>query len=148
MELLNIIKRAELFHGLSDKQLERVAGISAREAYRRGDVICNQGDKGDKMYIISSGQVEIVVRSRKGSTTPVLYLGEGQVVGEMALIDEGTRSATVVAADDDTVVYSIPSADFTRLCQEDTGIGYVMMRNLAMDLSFKLRHRDFDPSST
>lgn len=148
MELVQIMKQVEIFQELTDTQLESISKISKQEAYAKGETICSQGSPGDRMYIISSGQVEIVIRDGKGHTYSALFLGTGQVVGEMALIDQGARSATVIAAEPETIVYSIPTAEFTQLCQEDTAIGYVMMRNLAMDLSFKLRHRDFDPSVT
>jgi CRP-like cAMP-binding protein len=65
----------------------------------------------------------------------------------MALVDDGTRSASILAAGNGATVYGIPNRDFTDLCQNNTAIGYVMMRNIAQDLSFKLRHRDAGPSS-
>jgi CRP-like cAMP-binding protein len=142
MELLQVMKRVELFRGLNDEQLQRLAGISQKEVYSKDATICHQGEPGDKMYIVADGQVEIMVRDRHGQNYSAVYLGEGQVVGEMSLIDQGNRSASVLAAEEDTVVYSIPGDDFTALCADDTAIGYVMMRNLALDLSFKLRHRD------
>lgn len=148
MDILQIMKRVELFRGLNDEQLAQIGHISKQEVYGKGETICVQGEPGDRMFIISAGEVEVVVRDAKGHSYSALFLGQGQVVGEMALIDQGTRSATVLASDDQTTVYSIPSVAFTRLCETDTKIGYIMMRNLAQDLSFKLRHRDFDPSDT
>lgn len=141
-DLTQVMRRVELFRGLSQEQLQRIANISKREVYQRGQTICVQGSLGDKVYIISRGQVEVVVQDSAGDSYPVVYLGTGQVVGEMALIDEGKRSASVIGADEDTIVYSIPNREFIQLCATDTGIGYVMMRNMAQDLSFKLRHRD------
>jgi CRP/FNR family transcriptional regulator, cyclic AMP receptor protein len=148
MNLTSIMKRVELFRGLDEAQLQRLGQISHREEYVKNATVFEQDDPGDKMYIVSDGQVEVRVRDPKGNSRAVLYLGEGQVFGEMALIDEGRRSASVLAVENDTVVYSIPSKDFTDLCKSDTGIGYIMMRNLALDLTFKLRHRDFDPSKS
>ena len=147
-ELQQILKGVELFRDLSDEQLDQISQISKKEIYSKGDTICKQGEPGDAMYVISSGQVEINVRDNKGNTYSALYLGAGQLVGEMALIDAGTRSASVIGVDNETVVYSIPNNKFTALCATDTAIGYIMMRNMAQDLSFKLRHRDFDPSDT
>ncbi len=147
-DLLQILKTVELFRDLSEDQLEQIGNISKREVYSRGDIICKQGETGDAMYVISSGQVEISVRDHQGNTYSALYLGKGQLVGEMALVDEGTRSASVIGLDDETAVYSIANEKFTALCVADTAIGYIMMRNIAQDLSFKLRHRDFDPSDT
>lgn len=148
MELKDIMRRVELFRGLKDDQIQQIANISKKEVYSNSALIFSQGTAGDKMYVVGQGQVEVQVRDSGGNTYAAVYLGEGQVFGEMALIDEGTRSASVLAVEDNTVLYSIPSEDFTALCEDDTGIGYVMMRNIAQDLSFKLRHRDFDPSSS
>jgi len=147
-ELLQILKGVELFRDLSEEQLTQISKISKKETHSKGEAICKQGDPGDAMYVISSGQVEINVRDNNGNTYSALYLGAGQLVGEMALVDEGTRSASVIGVEDQTVVYSIPNDKFTALCVSNTAIGYIMMRNIAQDLSFKLRHRDFDPTDT
>jgi CRP/FNR family transcriptional regulator, cyclic AMP receptor protein len=146
MDLIRTMKRVELFRGLSEEQLQRLVDISHRESFKKNTVIFEQNTVGDRMYIISDGQVEVLVRDSEGGERAAVYLGAGQVFGEMALIDESTRSAAVIAVEDGTVVYGIPRKDFIDLCQSDTAIGYVMMRNLAQDLSFKLRHRDMDPS--
>ena len=146
MELQSILKQVELFRGLSDDQLQQVAAITSKELFEVGQIIFNQGEDGDKMYIVGNGQVEIKVQHRTGYTYSAVYLGEGQVFGEMALIDESTRSASVIGAQEDTIVYSISREEFERLCTTDTATGYLMMRNIAQDLSFKMRHRDFDPS--
>lgn len=148
MDISSILKRAELFRSLDDAQLDRIAQIAHEERYEGEALIFDQGSIGDRMYIVARGQVEVRVRDSLGETYAAVYLGEGQVFGEMALIDEGRRSAAVLAVEDGTLLYSIPSADFARLCTTDTAIGYLMMRNIAQDLSFKLRHRDFDPSSS
>ena len=147
-KLLQILQSVELFRDLSEEQLEQISKISTQKTYSKGDTICKQGDPGDAMYIISSGQVEISIRDNNGNTYSALYLGAGQLIGEMALVDDGTRSASVIGIEDQTIVYSIPNDKFTALCVADTAIGYIMMRNIAQDLSFKLRHRDFDPSDT
>jgi len=64
------------------------------------------------------------------------------VFGEMALVDRGARSATVRCVEDGTVLYVIPRKDFWALCDNDHHIGFIVMRNIAFDLSFKLRHRN------
>jgi CRP/FNR family cyclic AMP-dependent transcriptional regulator len=70
----------------------------------------------------------------------LINLGTGQVFGEMTLVDRGARSATVKAVKDGTVLYVIPHAAFLELCQEDNHIGFIVMRNLAADMSLKLRY--------
>lgn len=147
MVLTELLKHIELCRGLSEAQLQRLADISTTETFGEDEVIFAQGALGDKMYVIGQGQVEIRVVDASGNKHIAVYLGEGQIFGEMALLDQGSRSASVIAVQDGTSVYSIPGAAFTELCQSDTGIGYVMMRNMAQDLSFKLRHRDYDATN-
>jgi CRP-like cAMP-binding protein len=145
MSPLEILRQVELLRGLSDPQLTQISQLCTMEHYPNGSVIFTQGSQADKLYIINTGQVEVAVRTQQGETYPAVYLGAGQVLGEMSLVDAGRRSASAIAAMDDTQVYVMRGADLTRLCEEDTLIGYVIMRNIAQDLSFKLRHRDADP---
>jgi len=65
----------------------------------------------------------------------------------MALIDYGPRSETVRALKNDTLVEVINRDDFSEVCQSNASIGYIVMRNLAADLSFKLRHRNLMDAS-
>ena len=65
-----------------------------------------------------------------------------QLIGEMSLVDRGPRSATVRAIQDPTIVQVIQHEEFQALCQKNNRIGYLVMLNIAADLSFKLRHRN------
>ncbi len=145
MALVDLMRTVGLFSGLTDEQLQRLIAISQEETYDDGQIIFQQNTEGDKLYLIRDGQVEI--RIQKRPHTPErsqVFLGRGQIFGEMALLDRGKRSATVRCSRDRTILHSISRDDFTALCNSDTAIGYVIMRNLAMDLSFKLRHRNLD----
>ncbi|MBI3359601.1 MAG: cyclic nucleotide-binding domain-containing protein [Chloroflexi bacterium] len=145
MELVHLLKGVELFDGLDGKELARLAAICNEETFGKGEVIFSQGNAGDKMYIVREGFVEVVVgQGGDGPDAPkaVVNLGAGQVFGEMALVDRGARSATVRSVTERTVVDAIGRDAFNALCDGDTKIGYAVMRNLAADLSFKLRHRN------
>lgn len=131
----------DIFQGLDDAQLAHLSDIMLTEDYDAGGIICKQGDPADMLYIIVRGQAEVQVQGESG-TQAVVYLGRGQIIGEMTLVDAGTRSATVVAVDDDTQVACLPHAAFNELCEAQPLIGYRVIRNIAQDLSFKLRHRD------
>lgn len=146
MDIVAVLKQVDLFRGLSDKQLARIGEITNVEIFQTGDRICQQGDHANTMYIISNGQVEVLIDSSNGSQESVMYLGLGQVIGEMTLVDAGRRSATVVAVENETQVCSLPHDSFTQLCEVDTAIGYLVMRNIAQHMSFKLRHIDFEDS--
>ncbi len=140
MELVNLLKTIEMFANLSADQLKKLAALFEEKTFRADEVIFKQGTEGDSFFIIQEGFVEIVVERER----TLVNLGPGQIVGEMALVDRGTRSATVRAATDATIVYLMSSEKFEELCETDTAIGYRVMRNIAADLSFKLRHRNLE----
>ena len=139
-----ILKRVELFSGLSNDELKAVADICQERRLHPNEVIARQGEPGDEFYIITTGFVEIVIEGKPEKV--IVNLGKGQSVGEMSLIDQGPRSATVRAVSDPTIVQTITQADFEKLCNQDTRIGYVVMHNIAADLSFKLRQRHLSES--
>jgi CRP-like cAMP-binding protein len=143
-ELAQIIKQIEIFHGLSETEIGELTKIARREIYQVGAMIIEQGTPGDNMYIIAQGQVEVRKRDAQGSPRTELYLGEGQVFGELALLDQGLRSASIIADEDPTVVYALARAAFEGVCRADTALGYKVMRNIALDLAFKLRHQNLD----
>lgn len=140
MELVKLLRSIEMFAGLTEAQLQKLAALFERETFKEGTVLFEQGASGDRIYVVQDGFVEVVV----GGEHTLVNLGPGQVVGEMALVDQGTRSATIRAATDGTTVYSMSSEAFENLCETDTAIGYRVMRNIAADLSFKLRHRNLE----
>ena len=148
MELVQVLAGVALCSGLSPSQLASLAAISHREVYNTDAVIFNQNDPGTKMYLITRGQVEIRLNDNSGGNYATIYLGQGQIFGEMALLDQGSRSASVLAIEDETELYAISADAFVSLCQQDTSIGYIIMRNMALDLSFKLRHKNLDPSAS
>ena len=141
MELLGSV---ELFEGASQDELKMLASICQARTFPSGEIITAQGDNGDELFIVQSGFVEVI----RAGTTPdvgprtVVSLGEGQIFGEMALVDHGPRSATIKAASDPTTVLVIHREEFERACEQNHRLGYIVMRNIAADLSFKLRHRN------
>jgi CRP-like cAMP-binding protein len=145
MALLDLMRTVGLFNGLTDEQLQRLLSVSQEEIYDDEAIIFYQDTDGDKLYLIREGQVEIRIRRRPHEPErSQVFLGRGQVFGEMALLDFGKRSASVKCSRNHTVLHSITRDAFNDLCNSDKAIGYIVMRNLAMDLSFKLRHRNLD----
>ncbi|MCR4407590.1 MAG: cyclic nucleotide-binding domain-containing protein [Anaerolineae bacterium] len=150
MVSIEFLKKIALLNGLTDDEITRIAQICRERVVNRDDVIVEENAPSDAMYIIHEGMVEVLLEPGKvtpealaaPAPTPLLALGRGQVFGEMGLVDSGARSATVRCAADNTRLFAIGRDDFLHLCEEDTRIGYVVMRNIARDLSFKLRVRN------
>lgn len=148
MDLIKLLRSNELFAGLSNEQVEKLASIFEERTYKQGEVVFSQGEEGDRLFLVRAGFVEVVTRTggSEGGERPIVNLGPGQSVGEIALIDKGSRSATVRAIGDETIIVSIARTAFENLCDSDTAIGYRIMRNIAADLSFKLRHQTLQRS--
>ena len=140
MNLLELIRDVEIFKGLTQEELGEIAALCTSRQLQKGEELVREGEPGEEFYIISKGSVEVVVGIALPNPRTIVHLGEGQVIGEMALIDQGVRSASVRAINSPTDVQVIRNKDFLKLCERNTKIGFVVMRNLAADLSFKLRH--------
>lgn len=143
MSLSDMLSQVELFEGLDDGELGQIAAICEERKLKSGDVVAKQGDAGDELFIIWEGLVEVVHEETPEDPAPrtVVNLGQGQVFGEMALVDFGPRSATVRVASEQATLQAIPRGAFLEMCETHNHLGYVVMRNMAADLSFKLRHQ-------
>jgi CRP-like cAMP-binding protein len=145
MNLTQVLQSVDLFEGLTVDEIEEVAHICTEQRFSKDQVITREGERGDELYIITEGFVEVALGEKPSSSARVVVsLGSGQVLGEMALLDQGPRSASLKATSEPTIVQVIRRNQFDKLCQENTHIGYIVMRNLAADLSFKLRHRNLN----
>ncbi len=140
MSVVELLKRVALFEGLSEHELEAVSTVCRERSFADGETLVRQGDTGDELFVIQDGQVEIRIVGILPER-PIVVLGEGQILGEMSLLDQGFRSATARATAP-TRVQAIGRHEFTALCEQSHHIGYLVMRNLAADLSFKIRHRN------
>lgn len=100
----------------------------AVRSYKAGDVIFKEGDEGEEFFIIKSGTVSIRLGNRTLQT-----IGEGEVFGEMALIDSEPRSATVVA-ETDCVVVPVSEKQFLFMTSEAPYFGLNVMRVLVQRL--------------
>ena len=142
MALKQLLKGVMLFAGLADDELDRIVALCDQREFGRGDVLAQEGQPGSEFYIVTEGFVEVSISGGAEDSRVVVNLGKGQIIGEMSLVDSGPRSATVRAISDPTVVQVIGQAEFQALCESNTGIGYRVMKDIAADLSFKLRHRN------
>lgn len=105
--------------------------------YRRGDVIFEEGSVGQHMYVINSGHVNIVKRSPDGDVV-IVTLGQGEIFGEMALVDNLPRSAAAVSREDDTSVIGINHAHFVYLVGQQPAFALVILKTLSLRLRVRM----------
>ncbi len=98
---VEFLRRVPLFHDLDEHTLREVANAAVEQRWDAGQEIMRQGDSGVGMFIIRSGKVAIE-QDHHGKAETVAHLGEGDLFGEMALLDEFPRSATVRAEEPTT----------------------------------------------
>jgi CRP-like cAMP-binding protein len=144
-EMKDFLKRFEMFIGLSDEMLDEVTVLCDPQTYPASSIVIERNSPPDNFYLIEEGTVEILTapgrEAEQRTDAVVVTLGKGQSFGEMGLVDSGPRSATVRAATQ-TKLVAIGCEEFLKLCETDTDLGYQVMRNIAVDLSFKLRYRN------
>jgi CRP/FNR family cyclic AMP-dependent transcriptional regulator len=141
---------ADIFYKLTAAEIEEIASISEELVYRFGEQIFDENSREDELYVIAKGAVDILVdpnlvdpqTSDAGPVETIIRLQRGQSFGELALVDRGSRSASAQAASEETLLISIPREALIDLCDKNPILGYRLFRNLAADLSMKLRKTD------
>jgi signal transduction histidine kinase len=118
------------FRSLAEEDLAKVASVCREERFSPAEMICREGTPADRFFIILEGTVE--VWKDWGSAEPDLLAvhGPGHLFGEMALIDELPRSATVVAHDPVRLL-SIERQDFHRIITENASVALSVMRSVS-----------------
>ena len=101
--------------------------------FGNGDVIFEEGSVGKHMYVVVSGSVRIVKKAG-GEVAVVATLGKGELFGEMALVDSLPRSASAVAAGDETSVVEIDHAQFAYLVGQQPAFALVILKALSLRL--------------
>jgi signal transduction histidine kinase len=109
------LRTVSLFEKLPDADLERLTGSLTECVLEKGDTLFDEGDVGDKAYIITTGEIEIL-KAASDRQVRIAVLGEGIIIGEMALLTEERRNATARAASDVTLV-SIPKVNFDHVLE-------------------------------
>ena len=129
------MRRVPLFADLTDAQLETLIQDFSRRQFRQDEAIFQQGDPGQALYMVESGQVRIYVQDEQGQETSVILCGPGDLFGELALIDGLPRSASAVAMED-TVVLALNHDRF----REQMRRYPQMALNLMKALSVRVRY--------
>lgn len=97
MEKLAVISSSPLFEMLSSTELAYLSELAEHRRYTAEELVFEEGELGDSLYVIVRGEVEVVRRDNGGATRPLTVLTAPDFFGEMSLIDKEYRSATVRA---------------------------------------------------
>jgi CRP/FNR family cyclic AMP-dependent transcriptional regulator len=103
------------------------------KSFGNGEVIFEEGSVGKHMYVVVSGRVDIRRKTGDGDTV-VATLGKGDLFGEMALVDSLPRSASAVAAGDDTSAVEIDHAQFAYLVGQQPAFALIILKALSLRL--------------
>jgi CRP-like cAMP-binding protein len=117
-----------LFAGIERGELARLANLMRESRFAEGEAITTEGESGVGFFVIEDGNATV---SRKGEILRTLKPGD--YFGEIALIDEGARSATVTATSE-LVCYGLTFWDFRPLVQGNAAIGWKLLQSLARKL--------------
>ena len=124
-EVAEMLKRVPLFAGVKDRDLGRLAKVLSERTFAEGEAITIEGQSGVGFFVIEHGNATV---SLKGEI--IRTLGPGDHIGEIALIDEGPRSATVTASTD-VRCRGMAAWEFRSFVQEHPEVAWSLLQTLA-----------------
>jgi len=150
---IDFLKRIYIFQDLTSQEIDLIARIIIPHEVSAGEIVMKEGEGGDVMYIIAEGEVQVykALTMKFGDddfretekTLTVLQADDNVVIGEMSLITEEKRSATITALTDVTL-YRINRGDFFELGQANPELGFKVTLRLAELVSKRLKKSDDD----
>lgn len=128
-----VLKAVPLFSSFPEEQLRMLATVVSRKSVPRSTTIMSSGDPTDSMYIVLSGRLKVMMSDAEGKEVILTILGPGEIFGEMGLIDDEPRSASVVAIEPCELLY-ISKRDFKKCLAENFEMTMGVMRGLVRRL--------------
>lgn len=129
----SLLAKVELFANVAPRRLKLLALASSRVRFSRGEDLCVEGEEGEEAFILISGEADVSIKTANGAAT-VARLKRNDIVGEMAILREMPRNATVTAASEVTTL-RIGKQDFLNLMREFPEVTVAVMRALAERLA-------------
>ncbi len=133
------LKNLSVFQDLEEEQLEKVREHMHPQKYKKDEIVFSEGDPGDKIYFLLSGEVSVLTNiSGNGRARRLATFGEGVFFGDMAILEKKTRSATVRADSNAEVLY-MTVTDFEKLVESHPLLASKMLLGMSRELSYRLR---------
>jgi len=133
MSTVDDLKRVPLFSDLSAAELERFAEVAREREYPKNSIILFEDDPGDALYVVSGGQVKVVLIGEDGREVILSVLNDGDFFGEMSLIDDEPRSAHVIAMRDSRLLV-LRRDDFQQQLQQHPSIALKVLKVMVQRL--------------
>jgi CRP/FNR family transcriptional regulator len=116
-----LLARVPLLSDLEQEELQRIAQVAIPRSFPKGARVFHEGDTSDACYVIRSGEVRVTREHSDGRAIALATLGPGELVGELAMIDGGVRSASLEALTD-VELLAVSAADMKSLLERNAGI--------------------------
>ncbi|MBI3874735.1 MAG: cyclic nucleotide-binding domain-containing protein [Verrucomicrobia bacterium] len=133
--LINLLRGLAFFDGLGDGELRKIARLFTQALFRPGEKVFGKDDPGHEAFVVMRGQVKICLAE---DASPIAVIGQGQIFGEQAFLDGAKRGAMAVA-EQASILLVMQRTAFQELSQREPHLGMAVMRNIALELSKKLR---------
>ncbi len=137
--MIEYLQKATLFSGLTEEQLQTVASICTRKAYRSGTVLFREREPGATFYIVITGSVKIYTSSASGEEKILSVFQSGDSFGELSLIDGKPRSASAQTLED-SILFSLHGQEFIDVLRNNFDISMAIMRELSNRLRDTNQH--------
>lgn len=134
-----MLSKIPVFEKLEAKELRQIASIVHRRHYVKGEYVFYQGDPGLGMYVVEKGRVGIVVVSEDGTQKEITEMDNGDFFGEIALLDESPRSASVVVKEDSSLI-GFFRPDLFEIIEKTPKTGLKVVVKLAEMIGERLRN--------
>jgi CRP-like cAMP-binding protein len=125
---IDLLRSVDLFEEMSNRELERLAKSFRESRFEAGETIAAEGTRGVGFFVIGEGMVRYSVGGEDRGLG-----GPGDYFGEIALIDDGPRTATVTA-DTDVIAYGLVSWEFQPLVEENAAMAWELLQGMAKRL--------------
>jgi N-acetylglutamate synthase-like GNAT family acetyltransferase len=135
LAVINLLRGLQAFDGLGDGELAKVARLFTQKLYRPGQKVFSKGDPSNEAYVVMRGQIDVRLEE---DAKPIASIGSGAILGEQGLLDGSPRNAFATAAQP-SILLVVQRVAFTMLVHNEPHLGMVIMRNIATEVSAKLR---------
>jgi CRP/FNR family cyclic AMP-dependent transcriptional regulator len=129
---------SRLMNVLSDEELERLIPLLSERRFRARQMIFSAGDPAERVYLILKGRVKVYQVAENGKEIILDLVGRGDVIGDMAIVEKGERTACAQAMQE-TVALSISWEDFAHVLQRSPRLGFAMAELMAKRLAWMQR---------